>query len=436
MQILCPTDFSQPAHVAADLAAVLAAKFQLPLRLLHCGQLWISEVPIHPMETLVLEQLAKEASRLRDTGVEVIEEFRRGNPSIEIIAAASELATKLIVLGAEGHGTAERWLLGSVAERVAEGAAVPTLVVRDSESLQSWLTSSTPLKLCCGLDGSTSADIALVGSQAFQALGATELNVVSIRAEEYPPPTAQQKEQRQADLSERVRTLMGRVPEGVQIHHSLEHPAVEFLRAAESLSTDLIVVGTHQRHGLRRLLAPSFSRGVLAHARTNVLCVPAISGDAGWHVPQIRRVLLATNFTPVCTEALRHAHSLLPHGGEIRFVHVCHEPKQGLNPIVATSVFLGSSLASAAEQRAAAEKIESLPQALLEVSGVTISSEILSHHDVAGAILDAAERSAADVICLGSKGHSRLGAALLGSTANAVIARAHKPVFVVTPPVA
>ena len=47
-----------------------------------------------------------------------------------------------------------------------------------------------------------------------------------------------------------------------------------------------------------------------------------------------------------------------------------------------------------------------------------------------------ADRFRADVICMGTKGHSRTGAALLGSTVQAVLARTHKPVFVVTPPLA
>ena len=38
--------------------------------------------------------------------------------------------------------------------------------------------------------------------------------------------------------------------------------------------------------------------------------------------------------------------------------------------------------------------------------------------------------------CMGTKGHTRTGVALLGSTVQAVLARAHKPVFVVTPPTA
>lgn len=94
-------------------------------------------------------------------------------------------------------------------------------------------------------------------------------------------------------------------------------------------------------------------------------------------IPAIHRVLVATDMPEVFPNVLRHACSLLHGGGAMHLVHVC-----------------------------------------------------------ATAICEAAEHKGADVICMGAKGHSRAGAALLGSTVQEVIARAHQPVFVVTPPLA
>lgn len=153
-------------------------------------------------------------------------------------------------------------------------------------------------------------------------------------------------------------------------------------------------------------------------------------------IPRIRRVLLATNFTDVCTEALRHAHSLLPSGGAIRLVHICDEPSSGINPLVASRVLFDNSLTTARETEEAREKFKALPAGLLSVPGVTITSEVLTHGDIAVAICEAAERFDADVICMGTKGHSRTSAALLGSTVQAVLARSEKPVFAVTPSLA
>ena len=158
------------------------------------------------------------------------------------------------------------------------------------------------------------------------------------------------------------------------------------------------------------------------------------SGIQDVGIPRIRRVLLATNFTDVCTEALRHANSLLPSGGAIRLVHVCHEPSSGINPIVASRVYFDNSLTVARETEEAQEKFKALPAGLLSVPGVTVTSEVLTHSDVAVAICEAAERFDADVICMGTKGHSRAGAAILGSTVQSVLSRSSRPVFAVTPP--
>lgn len=437
MQILCATDFSKTAMAAADIASAFAKKLQCPLRLVHCAQDYIvmGDLPVVvPDDQPLREQLKREAERLRVTGLEVVEEFRRGSVSPEIIGAAAERPTKMIILGSVGKGMAERWLLGSVAERVAEGASVPTLVVRQPDLLLDWLGGDAPLRLLCGVDFTPSADSAIASVQTLVTLGRVEVEAAYVRPVEDPVIFKEQQDARQRDVWERLHAALGDMPVKVHVRDVVGLPANEFLHIADDQKSGLLVVGTHQRHGWQRLKAPSFSRNVLTHAVTNVLCVPAIAGASDVRTPSIRRVLLATNFTEFCTEALRHAHSLLPAGGTIHLVHVCHEPSSGINPVIASEVYFDHSIATAKAREEAVAKLKALPSSLLSVPGVAVTSEVLTHYDIAAAICEAAERKGADVICMGTKGHSRTGAALLGSTVQAVIARSHKPVFVVTPP--
>jgi nucleotide-binding universal stress UspA family protein len=439
MQILCPTDFSNPAMQAADIAAALAKKLELPLRLVHCALDYVvmGDLPVVvPEDKALCERLRVEAERLRTMGVKVVEELRHGSASFEIINAAAEQPTKMIVLGSVGRGMAGRWLIGSVAERVAENVSVPTLVVRQSELLTDWLGGESVVRLLCAADFTPSADAAISAVQTFVALGRVEVEAAYVRSADESFLSSEQRSIRQRDVWERVHAVLGDVPVKVHVRDLASLPAAEFLHTADDQKSGLLVVGTHQRHGWQRLKSPSFSRSVLAHATTNVLCVPASSKAPETRIPAIRRVLLATNFTEVCTEALRHAHSLLPSGGAIHLVHVCPEPSRGINPVIASEVYFDHSLASAKARDEALEKIKALPSALMLVPGITITSDVLVHEDAAAAICDAAERSGADVICMGTKGHSRAGAALLGSTVQAVLARSHKPVFVATPPLA
>lgn len=439
MQILCATDFSQPAMAAADVAAALAKKLCLPLRLVHAAQdcIVMGDLPVvMPDDQPVREQLKNEAERLRATGIPVTEDLRHGSASFEIIDAAAEQPTQMIVLGSVGRGLAERWLVGSVAERVAESAAVPTLVVRQGELLLDWLQGDAALRLLCGVDFTASADAAIAALQPLVAQGQVEVAAAYVRPMADASAGHEPQDTRQRDVWERLHAILGDIPVKVHVHDVAGQPAAEFLHTADEQKSGLLVVGAHQRQGWQRLSAHSFSRHVLAHAVTNVLCVPAVLAAPDARVPEIRRVLVATDFTAVCMDALRHAHSLLPAGGAIHLVHVCHEPTSGINPVIASEVYFDHSLATAQARKEAEEKFKALAPSFPQVPGVAITSEVLTHHDFAAAICEAAERKGADVICMGARGRSRTGAALLGSTVQAVIARAHKPVFVVTPPLA
>jgi nucleotide-binding universal stress UspA family protein len=54
---------------------------------------------------------------------------RTGDPSREILHAASELSSELVLLSSQGLTGLDRLLLGSVAERLVRACAVPVLVV-------------------------------------------------------------------------------------------------------------------------------------------------------------------------------------------------------------------------------------------------------------------------------------------------------------------
>ena len=63
-------------------------------------------------------------------GVEVREVFLEGHPSTEIIKFAENNDIDLIVMGTLGKTGLDRFLLGSVAEKVVRNSKVPVLVVR------------------------------------------------------------------------------------------------------------------------------------------------------------------------------------------------------------------------------------------------------------------------------------------------------------------
>lgn len=67
------------------------------------------------------------------SGVEVREVLLEGHPSNEIINFAEKNNADLIVVGTLGKTGLDRFLMGSVAEKIVRGSKVPVLVVRSEK---------------------------------------------------------------------------------------------------------------------------------------------------------------------------------------------------------------------------------------------------------------------------------------------------------------
>ena len=82
------------------------------------------------MRTLLGEDLHAKAVALAAKGFAVTSEVRLGDPAEQIICRAGVYHADLIALTTHGRMGMSRWLLGSVATRVLQGASVATLIIR------------------------------------------------------------------------------------------------------------------------------------------------------------------------------------------------------------------------------------------------------------------------------------------------------------------
>ena len=78
-------------------------------------------------------------------------------------------------------------------------------------------------------------------------------------------------------------------------------------------------------------------------------------------------------------------------------------------------------------------QLRALIPAGAEKRGVRMEVRLVESSDAAKAIVEAAARFDADLVCIGTHGRSGLAAAVLGSVAQAVIAQRPRPVLVVRP---
>ena len=135
-RILLPTDGSDANSRAVEQAVGLARETGAGLHVLFV----LEDVPYAPetMDDAVEGQLREigEAAieeiekRAEAAGVDLVTEMREGVPHETILEYAEEADVDAVVMGTHGRSGLDRYLLGSVTERVVRAAEVPVLTVR------------------------------------------------------------------------------------------------------------------------------------------------------------------------------------------------------------------------------------------------------------------------------------------------------------------
>jgi len=136
--ILVPTDFSEHADRAFEIALHLASTFGSRLELIHAydfGQ-WVTLYEVtfaeRAGEKIRLEAAARLQpfmDRARANGLDVSTLVVLGSPSEIIIERANETKADLIVMGTRGRSAVTQLFLGSVAARTLQMAPCPVLTI-------------------------------------------------------------------------------------------------------------------------------------------------------------------------------------------------------------------------------------------------------------------------------------------------------------------
>lgn len=76
------------------------------------------------------QYLEKQAEPLRAEGIDTDTVVEEGSPASEVCDFAERTGVDIIVMSTHGRSGINRWVYGSVADRVLRGARVPVLLVR------------------------------------------------------------------------------------------------------------------------------------------------------------------------------------------------------------------------------------------------------------------------------------------------------------------
>lgn len=140
-RILVPVDFSECSHKALHYGVQFARQFNAELMLLH---VMVTQPPppeilldLEKLDAQYHEQAAKRLSEWRTEVVPLVAVkavIRDGTSAHhEIVEAARESNSDLIVIGNHGRTGLARIWVGSTAERVVRHASCPVLVIRERE---------------------------------------------------------------------------------------------------------------------------------------------------------------------------------------------------------------------------------------------------------------------------------------------------------------
>ncbi|MCU0254510.1 MAG: universal stress protein [Acidobacteria bacterium] len=144
-KILCPTDFSEPADSALQVAREMAHAMKARLILLNVvvpvAVPVAVEIPVGaavtPEATLRRYKEQSEAmigaivETLKPTGLEVEGLVAEGDPADAIVAVSEREEADLIVIATHGRTGWRRLVFGSVAEKVIRHATCPVLTIHE-----------------------------------------------------------------------------------------------------------------------------------------------------------------------------------------------------------------------------------------------------------------------------------------------------------------
>ena len=136
-EILVPTDGSEASRRAIEHAVDLASKYGARIHALYVVDTSVYATLETGAEVVVeaLEEEGESAVRAvedaaREAGVEVVTEVADGSVHDAIAAYVDDNDVDLVVMGTHGRTGLDRYLLGSVTERVVRTSDVPVLTVR------------------------------------------------------------------------------------------------------------------------------------------------------------------------------------------------------------------------------------------------------------------------------------------------------------------
>lgn len=271
--ILVPTDFSDIAKNATDVAANLAKRIGANILLLHVvedssvasvhytGELAMPGIEDRMYIYKLIETAKREFDAIRDNHKEVKFEdvIRVGNPYYSVQDMIKEYNVDIVVMGTTGATGAKEIFIGSNAEKIVRHAKCPVLTIHGP--VKNYEINN--IAFATGLQDAQGDHIKFV--KTIEQYFDVKTHIVRVNT----PNNFQTDIDSIRELNEYAQES-GIKNYDVRVYNDVteEEGIIHF---ADEIDADLIVMATHGRKGLAHLIAGSIAEEVVNHTKRPVL---------------------------------------------------------------------------------------------------------------------------------------------------------------------
>lgn len=309
-KILVPLDGSETAKSVLPMVRSLAAALNLPVQLLGVVETVGHVTPTEVQQSPGLKAIV-ESGRRRSQ--EYLEQVKQALPqatatclvemgmAVEVILEQAAIDPHaLIAMATHGRSGLNRWLLGSVAEKVLRGTRNPLLMIRAADGEKN--AKGKLASVVVPLDGSSLAERALPHARYLAQkldLGIHLIGVYSLPRDAYlvgdgllVSGPAEIRERMQGEtqtyLDVKAEALRADGFSRISAAAIEGDPASEIIDFAQSLPDGLIAMSTHGRSGVHRWVLGSVTEKVIRYGKNPVLVIrpesldtPPVGGYSG-----------------------------------------------------------------------------------------------------------------------------------------------------------
>jgi nucleotide-binding universal stress UspA family protein len=291
-KILVPVDGSGFAECALPMALSLAEKTGGEVRLAMVNE------PSHLPPGVWAEAFLANHSKYMDAVTDEVMERAGPHTTVSSVLLEGEVAhalggeveasgADLVVMSTHGHGGLARVWLGSVADALLRDCPIPVLLVRPGEDEKGDPTGAEGAsRIVVPLDGSAFAEAAIGPALEMGRLFAAD--VMLLRAVSYPvmvssylPDTIEENEAFIRHAEGEAEAYLEDVSSRFEDRHIAfgkavlvsPQPASAILKHVADTKADFVVMASHNRHGVARVVLGSVADKVVRGSHTPVLIV-------------------------------------------------------------------------------------------------------------------------------------------------------------------